>query len=58
MIASREPVELLEKNRPKQERAKRTYETILQATAQLLIEVGVERISTNLIAEKAGVTVC
>jgi len=57
MIASREPVELLEKNKPRQARAKRTYEAILEATAQLLIEVGVERISTNLIAEKAGITV-
>ena len=38
-------------------RAKRTYESILDAAAQLLMEVGVERISTNLTAERAGVTV-
>jgi len=57
MEATRPPVELLEKNKPRQERAKRTYEAILEATALLLIEVGVERISTNLIAEKAGITV-
>lgn len=50
-------VEVLEKNRPRQERAKRTYEAILVSAAQLLIEVGVERISTNLIAERAGITV-
>ncbi len=50
-------VEVLEKNKPRQERAKRTYEAILVAAAQLLIEVGVERISTNLIAERAGITV-
>ena len=50
-------MELLEKNRPRQERAKRTYESILVAAAELLVEVGVERISTNLIAERAGITV-
>ncbi|GAB3270413.1 TetR/AcrR family transcriptional regulator [Parahaliea aestuarii] len=53
----RAPVELLEKNRPRQARAKRTYENILMAAAELLVEVGVERISTNLIAENAGITV-
>ncbi|MEZ5571619.1 MAG: TetR/AcrR family transcriptional regulator [Halioglobus sp.] len=57
MVAVREYVELLEKNKPQQERAKRTYEAILAAAAELLVEVGVERISTNLVAEKAGVTV-
>lgn len=57
MVALRQPVELLEKNKPQQERAKRTYEAILAATASLLVEVGVERISTNLVAEKAGITV-
>jgi AcrR family transcriptional regulator len=50
-------VELLEKNRPQQERAIKTYEAILDAASELLVEVGVERISTNLIAERAGVTV-
>jgi AcrR family transcriptional regulator len=53
----RRQVELLEKNRPRQERAKRTYEAILKAAGELLIEVGVERISTNLVAERAGITV-
>ncbi|MCB1688751.1 MAG: TetR/AcrR family transcriptional regulator [Halioglobus sp.] len=56
-IAVRQSVELLEKNKPQQERAKRTYEGILAAAAELLIEVGVERISTNLVAERAGITV-
>jgi AcrR family transcriptional regulator len=56
-VANRRQVELLEKNRPRQERAKRTYEAILSAAAELLIEVGVERISTNLISERAGITV-
>jgi AcrR family transcriptional regulator len=57
MMEARRQVELLEKNRPRQERAKRTYEAILNAAAELLIEVGIERISTNLIAERAGITV-
>jgi AcrR family transcriptional regulator len=57
MVAARQPVELLEKNKPQQERAKRTYEAILSASAELLVEVGVERISTNLVAERAGITV-
>jgi AcrR family transcriptional regulator len=57
MMADRPHVELLEKNQPRQERAKRTYEAILAAAAELLVEVGVERISTNLIAERAGITV-
>jgi AcrR family transcriptional regulator len=57
MVAVRQRVELLEKNRPQQERAKRTYEAILAAAAELLVEVGVERISTNLVAERAGITV-
>ena len=57
MVATRRQVELLEKHKPLQERAKRTYEAILAAAAELLVEVGVERISTNLIAEAAGITV-
>jgi len=57
MSAARQYVELLEKNKPQQKRAKRTYEAILTAAAQLLVEVGVERISTNLVAERAGITV-
>lgn len=57
MTGTRANVELLEKNKPRQERAKRTYEAILVAAAELLVEVGVERISTNLIAERAGITV-
>ncbi len=57
MVAVRQRVELLEKNKPQQARAKRTYEAILAAAAQLLVEVGVERISTNLVAERAGITV-
>ena len=57
MTSANRQVELLEKHKPRQERAKRTYERILVAAAELLIEVGVERISTNIIAERAGITV-
>lgn len=51
------PPELLEKNRPQQQRAIQTYEGILAAASELLLELGVERISTNLIAQRAGITV-
>ncbi|MBT4522265.1 MAG: TetR/AcrR family transcriptional regulator [Halieaceae bacterium] len=57
MSIVRKKVELLEKNKPRQQRAVRTYENILVAAAQLLVEVGVERISTNLIAERARIAV-
>jgi len=57
MVAVRQRVELLEKNKPQQDRAKRTYESILAAAAELLVEVGVERISTNLVAQRARITV-
>lgn len=57
MTSAHRQVELLEKNKPRQERAKRTYERILVSAAELLMEVGVERISTNIIAERAGITV-
>lgn len=57
MTSAKRQVELLEKNKPRQERAKRTYEAILVSASELLIEVGVERISTNIIAERAGITV-
>lgn len=50
------PVALLEKTRPQQARAIQTYERILAAAAGLLAEVGVERISTNLIASRAGIS--
>lgn len=57
MVVCRERVALLEKHKPRQERAKRTYEAILTAAAELLVEVGVERISTNIVAERARVSV-
>jgi len=41
---------------PRQERSQRTFEVLLDAAGTLLGEVGIERISTNLICERAGVT--
>lgn len=42
---------------PRQRRAQKTVETILEATAQILIEEGSERLTTNYLAERAGFTV-
>ena len=44
------------KKQPVQQRARDTYETILGATAQLLGDVGIERLSTNLVCERAGIS--
>lgn len=42
--------------RPKQKRSQETYERLLNVAGQLLAEVGVQDISTNLICSRAGVT--
>jgi AcrR family transcriptional regulator len=42
--------------KPLQKRAIATREKLLDAAGELLAEVGVERVSTNLVAAKAGVT--
>jgi AcrR family transcriptional regulator len=41
---------------PRQERALQTYERLLDVAGELLAEVGIERISTNLICARAGMT--
>ena len=41
---------------PKQTRAAQTRERLLDVTGELLAEVGIERISTNMICARAGVT--
>ena len=53
---SRQQVELDPKAVPMQDRARATYELIIEATGELLSEVGFERLSTNMIAERAGLT--
>jgi AcrR family transcriptional regulator len=44
------------RSRPKQERAQATYEHLLDVAGELLAEVGIDRISTNLICARAGLT--
>jgi AcrR family transcriptional regulator len=41
---------------PRQERARQTYERLLDVAGELLGEVGIERISTNMICSRAGMT--
>jgi AcrR family transcriptional regulator len=45
------------KRAPQQKRAVETYERILDVATRQLVELGVERISTNLIAAQADITV-
>jgi AcrR family transcriptional regulator len=47
---------LATKKQPAQQRATDTYERILEVTAQTLADVGIERLSTNLVCERAGLT--
>lgn len=42
--------------KPQQERSRRTYNALLDAAGILLGEVGIERISSNLVCERAGLT--
>jgi len=44
------------KKAPSQQRAVETYERILAACAELLGEVGIERLSTNLVCQRAGIS--
>jgi AcrR family transcriptional regulator len=41
---------------PKQDRALLTYDRLLNVAGELLGEIGIERISTNLICKRAGLT--
>lgn len=42
--------------KPRQERSKRTYDALLDAAGALLGDVGIDRISSNLVCERAGLT--
>ena len=44
------------RQQPKQERARETYDRLLNIAGVLLAEVGIDRITTNLICARAGVT--
>ena len=56
--AARAPAspDLEPKRAPLQPRAVETYERILAACAELLGEVGIERLSTNLVCQRAGIS--
>ena len=47
---------LAPKKQPAQQRATETYERILAVTAETLADVGIERLSTNLVCERAGLS--
>ncbi len=49
--------DLLPRKRPVQKRSRETVERILDATSTLLDETGVETLTTNVIADRAGVKV-
>jgi AcrR family transcriptional regulator len=44
------------KLKPSQARARNTFEVVLSAASELLGEVGFERLSTNMVCERAGLT--
>jgi AcrR family transcriptional regulator len=44
------------KSRPSRRRGKDTFEAILTTAGELLAEVGFERLTTNLVCERAGLT--
>lgn len=54
--ASYRPLDLEQKKAPAQQRSVETCELILSATAKLLAEVGIERLSTNLVCREAGLS--
>jgi AcrR family transcriptional regulator len=55
-VASRTAPSLTTKVQPAQQRAAETFERILDAAAKTLTEVGIERLSTNLVCERAGLS--
>jgi AcrR family transcriptional regulator len=49
-------VSLDAKGKPHQSRSRETYEMILAAAGDLLAEIGFERLSTNMVCQRAGLT--
>ena len=45
------------RKRPRQERSRATVETVLEATARVLVKHGFDGLTTNLVAETAGVSI-
>jgi AcrR family transcriptional regulator len=54
---TRRQVRMTVRKQPKQERAQETVAVILDATAQVLIKAGFESLTTNRVAELAGVSI-
>ncbi len=54
--SKRARVSLETKNRPRQDRSQSTYDAILRAAGELLEEIGIERLSTNIVCKRAGLT--
>lgn len=50
------PPSLEAKSRPSRPRGKNTFEAVLTTAGELLAEVGFERLTTNLVCERAGLT--
>lgn len=44
------------RSRPQQDRSQQTYDLLLNVAGELLAEIGIDRISTNLICARAGLT--
>src|SRR5690349_9289821 len=44
------------KKKPAQQRSTETFERILEVAARTLADVGIDRLSTNLICQRAGLT--
>ncbi|KCZ89821.1 TetR family transcriptional regulator [Hyphomonas jannaschiana VP2] len=55
-VEKRKQVSTTAKQQPQQTRSQDTYELILETTGNLLDEVGLERLSTNLVCRRAGLT--
>jgi len=45
------------RKRPRQDRSRATVETVLEATARVLVKRGFDGLTTNLVAEAAGVSI-
>lgn len=49
-------IDVRDRARPKQDRARETYDRLLSVAGEMLAEVGIDRITTNLICARAGMT--
>lgn len=56
-MASAAPAHLIPRKRPRQARAAATLDAIFEATVQLLLAIGPQRVTTTRVAQRAGVSV-